>query len=69
MKQTYSIIAAVCVSFILTACGITPEEIDTSITQLDTTYQAGTYDEAKIEIEKLDKAYNKMSDEKIDSES
>lgn len=47
----------------LTSCGMTTEEIDTAITQLDTAYQSGMYDEAKSEIENLDKSYNKMSDE------
>ncbi len=63
MKRKILLVVILSFIFILAACGMTTEEIDTAITQLDTAYQSGTYDEAKTEIEKLDKSYNKMSDE------
>jgi chemotaxis protein histidine kinase CheA len=63
MKKRILVLIALCMSLMLTACGMTTEEIDAAITQLDTTYQAGTYDEAKTELDKLDKAYSKMTDE------
>ncbi len=63
MKRKLTTLIVLSFAFILASCGMTTEEIDTAITQLDTIYQNGTYDEAKTEIEKLDKSYNKMSDE------
>lgn len=63
MKKILLSFIAVLTALMLTACGMTAEEIDTAITQIDTTYQAGTYEQAQEEITALEKEYKKMSDE------
>ena len=63
MKKLYLILAAVCTAFMLTACGMTAEEITTYMTSLEASYQNGEYDQAQSEIETLDKEYDKMTDE------
>ena len=63
MKKLYLSLTVVLMAFVITACGMTSEEIDAAITQLDTTYQSGTYSQAQEEITNLEKSYKKMSDE------
>lgn len=63
MKKLYLTLSAVCAAFILTACGMSTEEIATYMTSLEASYQNGVYDQAQSEIEALDKAYDKMTDE------
>ena len=63
MKRKILLVITLSLTFILTSCGMTPEEIDTALTDLNSAYESGTYDQAEQEIEKLDKSYKKMSDE------
>lgn len=63
MKKLYLSLTVILMAFMITACGMTSEEIDAALTQLDTTYQAGTYSQAQEEITTLEKSYKKMSDE------
>ena len=63
MKKLYLTLSDVCAAFMLTACGMSTEEIATYMTSLEASYQNGVYDQAQSEIEALDKAYDKMTDE------
>lgn len=63
MKKIYLISAVVCTAFMLTACGMTEEEITTYMTSLEASYQNGEYEQAQSEIETLDKEYDKMTDD------
>lgn len=63
MKKQYLILVVICMSLLLTACGLSTEEIATYMTSLDASYQNGTYEQAMTEVKKLDKAYKKMTDE------
>ena len=63
MKKIYLISAAVCTAFMLTACGMTAEEITTHMTSLEASYQNGEYEQAQSEIETLDKEYKKMTND------
>ena len=48
---------------LLTSCGLSPEEITSTIDTMSNEYQSGNYDEAYEHISKLDKSYKKMTDE------
>ena len=63
MKKKLLLTLALSLTVTLAACGMTPEEIDTVLTNIETTYQSGAYDEAKTAVEELDKSYDKMSEE------
>ena len=63
MKKYYLLIATIFTTFILTACGMTSEDITAYMTSLDASYQSGAYEQAQSEVEKLDKAYKKMTDD------
>ena len=63
MRKVFLAVTAVFAAIMLTACAMSQEQIASSLVNLDNAYQAGTYEQAKEEIEKLDKAYNKMSEE------
>ena len=54
----------ICLSVaLLTSCGMSPEKIAQSLSQLDSSYNSGEYTQAKETCIKLDKVYKKMSDE------
>lgn len=63
MKKLYLSLTVILMAFMITACGMTSEEIDAALTQVDNTYQAGTYSQAQEGITTLEKLYKKMSDE------
>ena len=63
MKKYYLLIVTIFTAFMLTACGMTSEDITAYMTSLDVSYQSGAYEQAQSEIEKLDKAYKKMTDD------
>lgn len=63
MKRKLFLIIAMSLTFILTACSMTTEEIDTALMQLNATYQGGAYEQALTEVKTLDKSSKKMSEE------
>lgn len=63
MKKYVLILTAALTAIMLTACGMSKEQIAQSLTTLDSAYQNGSYDQAKAEVDKLDKEYNNMTDE------
>ena len=54
MKKLYLLITAVCAAFILTACGMSSDEITTYLTSIEASYQNGDYDKAQSELETLE---------------
>ena len=63
MKKYYLILVAVLTTFMLTACGMSSEEISTYMTSLENSYQTGAYEQALSEIKKLDKSTQNMTEE------
>lgn len=63
MKKCYLILVAVFTAFMLTACGMSAEEIATYMTSLESSYQNGAYEQAQSEIKKLDKSTKNMTEE------
>lgn len=63
MKKYYLILVAVFTAFMLTACGMSSEEIATYMTSLETSYQNGTYEQAQSEVKKLEKSTKNMTEE------
>lgn len=63
MKKGYLILVAVFTAFMLTACGMSAEEISTYMTSLESSYQNGAYEQAVSEVKKLEKSYKNMTDE------
>lgn len=63
MKKQCLILVAVFMAFMLTACGMSAEEISTYMTSLENSYQTGAYEQALSEIKKLDKSTKNMTEE------
>lgn len=62
-KKIWGLFIITCLSLVLAACGLSPEEISSTMDAMKNEYQAGGYNEAYAHIETLDKAYKNMSDE------
>lgn len=63
MKRKMLVVAALIVVLLTAACGMSAEQIDSALAEIETSYQSGVYEQIPATLEKLDKAYNNMSDE------
>ena len=63
MKKRLLLIFALSMTVILSACGMSAEEITTYMTSLETSYQNGAYEQAQAEVQKLEKSEKNMTDE------
>ncbi len=62
MKKRITTMLALCLTLMLASCGMSSEDITTSIDVMRGKYASGNYDEAYEYLETLDKAYSKMDD-------
>lgn len=62
MRKKILVIAALIITMLTAACGMSAEQIDSALTEIETNYQGGVYEQIPATLEKLDKAYNNMSD-------
>ena len=53
----------ICILFVLAACGMSTEDMTSTIDAMQSEYRAGSYNDAYARIEELDKAYEDMGDE------
>ena len=63
MKRKILLTVAVILAVMLSACGMSEEEIGTALSNINNEYQSGTYEQAQTEIVKLEKVTKKMTDE------
>ena len=63
MKRKILLTVAVILTVMLSACGMSEEEIGTALSNINNEYQSGTYEQAQTEIVKLEKVTKKMTDE------
>ena len=63
MKRRILLTVAVILTVMLSACGMSEEEIGTALSNINNEYQSGTYEQAQTEIVKLEKVTKKMTDE------
>ena len=63
MKRKILLTVAVILTVMLSACGMSEEEIGTALSNINNEYQSGTYEQAQTEIIKLEKVTKKMTDE------
>jgi len=63
MKRKILLSVAVILTVMLSACGMSEEEIGTALSNINNEYQSGTYEQAQTEIVKLEKVTKKMTDE------
>ena len=63
MKRKILLTVAVILPVMLSACGMSEEEIGTALSNINNEYQSGTYEQAQTEIVKLEKVTKKMTDE------
>ena len=63
MKRKILLTVAVILTVMLSACGMSEEEIGTALDNINNEYQSGTYEQAQTEIVKLEKVTKKMTDE------
>ena len=63
MKRKILLTVAVILAVMLSACGMSEEEIGTGLSNINNEYQSGTYEQAQTEIVKLEKVTKKMTDE------
>ena len=63
MKRKILLTVAVILTVMLSACGMSEEEIGMALSNINNEYQSGTYEQAQTEIVKLEKVTKKMTDE------
>ena len=63
MKRKILLTVAVILTVMLSACGMSEEEIGTALSNINNEYRSGTYEQAQTEIVKLEKVTKKMTDE------
>ena len=63
MKRKILLTVSVILTVMLSACGMSEEEIGTALSNINNEYQSGTYEQAQTEIVKLEKVTKKMTDE------
>ena len=63
MKRKILLTVAVILTVMLSACGMSEEEIGMALSNINNEYQSGTYEQAQTEIVKLEEVTKKMTDE------
>lgn len=63
MKKKLLLIFTLSMTLILSACGMSTEEIATYMTSLESSYQNGAYEQAQTEVKKLEKSTKNMTEE------
>ena len=59
MKRKILLTVAVILTVMLSACGMSEEEIGAALSNINNEYQSGTYEQAQTEIVKLEKVTKK----------
>ena len=63
MKRKILLTVAVILTVMLSACGMSEEEIGTALSNINNEYQNGAYEQAQTEFEKLNKSTKNMTEE------